>query len=168
MNPIRKIILLSVVFGAIVLLLVAFIISPLFEQLQRISGEFILAKKELLLSEGEIGKSEQFKERYQKIKSDIDKIDQLFINPEVPLNLIEFWEKTAENTNLFIEISPTSLKSSEQDPWNSMGFRVNVVGLFPDFLKFLQKMETGPYLIEVQNITVKEAAVNLTIKVFTQ
>ena len=168
MNSIRKIILLSVAFGIIVLLLFVFIAYPLLEQLQEISEELIVARKELVLSKGEIEKSEQIKKVYQKIESDIDKIDQLFVNPEVPVDLIEFWERTAENSNLAIKITPVSLRVSEQDQWNSMGFQINTLGSFSDFSKFLQKIETSSYLLEVQNITAKEDSVNLTIKVFTR
>lgn len=175
MSSAKQIILISVGFGIILLLIVAFVICPLFQGIGAASNDFILAKKELSLSESELEKSEQFKDTYAKLESDLNKISQLFANPEVPIDLIEFWEKLAGQFNLSIDIAPVSLTAKQGDVWGSLGFRINLEGSFSDFLKFLQKTESGPYLSEVQNLSVKKLEVsvnsisaNLTIKAFTQ
>jgi len=175
MNSIKQIILISVGFGIILLLIVAFVICPLFEGIGTASSDFILAKKELSLSESELEKSEQFKGAYAKLETDLNKISQLFANPEVPIDLIEFWEKLAGQSQLSIDIAPVSLAAKKEDVWGFLGFRINLEGSFQDFLKFLQKTESGPYLSEVQNLSVKKLEVSansvsasLIIKAFTQ
>ncbi len=176
MNSIKEIILISVVFGILTLLLIVFLMYPFLKNIQQASDELILLRENLFLTESEFERAEQFKQNYQELESDLNKIQQLFVNSEVPIDLIEFWEKTAAGTGLSIDITPTSLSAValENEPWSSLVFRLNLTGSFPNFLRFLQKIERGPYLTEVQDINVKEGSlvgdtvVNLTIKVFTK
>lgn len=188
MNPKKEIILISIVFGILVLLLIVFLAYPFLKDIQKASGELILLKEKLFLTEKEFEKSEQFKQSYQELEPDLNKIQRLFIDPEIPIDLIEFWEKTAAESGLSIDIEPTSLSAValENKPWSSLVFRLNLTGSFPNFLKFLQKTEKGPYLTEVQDINVKklsereigskgyegfsigDVVVNLTIKVFSK
>lgn len=155
MSPKKKIIIFSVIFGIAAIAIVGFIIRPLFKGIEKSSEELITAKKELILSQEEAGKFEQFKEIYKGLKPDLEKINQLFVDPEIPIDLIKFWEKEARDSELSIKISPIFLEVAETDPWNSIGFRLSLIGSFPDFLKFLEKTETSPYLIEIQNLTVE-------------
>ncbi|PIR71899.1 MAG: hypothetical protein COU42_03110 [Candidatus Nealsonbacteria bacterium CG10_big_fil_rev_8_21_14_0_10_36_24] len=188
MNSIKEIILISVVFGILTLLLIVFLVYPFLKDIQQVSDELILLREKLFLAKSEFEKSEQFKQGYKGLESDLNKIQQFFINPEVPIDLIEFWEKTAAGAGLSINIVPTSLSAValESEPWSSLIFRLNLTGSFPNFLKFLQKTERGPYLIEVQDINVKKLTereigskgyenfsigdvfVNLVIKVFSK
>ena len=175
MNSTKQIILISVGFGSVLLLIVVFVICPLFQGIGVASDEFILTRKELSLSENELEKSEQFKDTYAKLETDLNKISQLFVNPEVPIDLIEFWEKLAGQSQLSIDIAPISLAAKKEDVWGSLGFRINLEGPFLDFLKFLQKTESCPYLSEVQNLSVKKLEVsansvsaNLVVKTFTK
>ena len=151
----KKTILFSLIFGIIALILVSFAIYPLFKGIKKDSEGFIAVKKELTLCGSKVGKFEQFKKIYKELEPDLERIERIFVDPEVPIDLIEFWEKTAINSELSINISPVSLKAVETDPWNSIGFQIAVIGSFSDFLKFLEKIETGPYLIKIQNLSVK-------------
>ncbi len=162
----RKIITISVVFGIIIVILLSFVIYPLLKGVKKNSQEFILAKKELLSFKTKTEEFEQSKEVYRGLKTDLEKIDELFINPDVPIDLIKFWRATAEDSGLLIDISPTSLEADETAPWDSMGFRLSLTGSFSDFLKFLEKIETAPYLIEIQNLSAKKSMQFLTIKVY--
>jgi len=185
MNPKKKIIILSIIFGTVTMLLVGFVIVPLFRRIKKNIAELIDIKKELVMSEGQTGKFEQFKSAYEKMEPDLDKIDQLFVDPEVPINLIEFWEKMAADCNLSTTIFPTSLKPGKNDPWDSIGFQISLAGSFSDFSKFLEKTESGFYLIEAQSLILNESKekaaeenkllgyremikANLLVKVFTK
>jgi len=98
-----------------------------------------------------------FKQDDQTKKALIDtleKIDDLFADPEVPIEFINFLEKNAGKSQLSIEISPMAKKETE--PWPSLSFQISTVGSFSNFLKFLEKLETGPYLIEISNLNVKK------------
>jgi len=162
----KKIIVISIIFGIVVIILLCFVIYPLLSGVKKNSQDLILAKKELISFKAETEKFEQSKKVYGSLKTDLEKIDELFIDSDVPVNLIKFWRKTAEDSGLLIDISPTSLEVSETVLWDSIGFRLNLIGSFPKFLKFLEKIETALYLIEIQNLSIKGSEQFLTIKVY--
>jgi len=176
MNTNKKIIVISVFFGIVIIILISFVIYPLFKGIKKNSQDFILARKELVSSKAEAEKFEQFREIYPSLKKDLEKVDELFINPEVPIDLIKFWRDTAEDVGVSIDIFPTSLEPTETMPWDFLGFRLTLIGSFPDCLKFLEKTETGPYLIEIYDLSAKkyeqpsfgDVRTNLTVKVYTK
>lgn len=171
----KKILKILVIFIVLALVLIVFLIYPLFREIKKNSEELILEKGKLFSFETEIENLEQFKRVYQLLKPDLEKIDKLLINPEVPVDFIKFLEKTASDSEVFIEISPTSLKEAKSDPWPSLGFRISLTGSFPDFLKFLEKIESSSYLIEISNLNFKKISKkekdingNLFMKVYTK
>ena len=168
MVPKKKIIISSIIFGIVNLALIYFLIYPLVQGIKRSSQNLVRTKKELTLFQTKVEEVEQAKENYEKLKSNLDKIDKLFIDPEIPIDLIKFWEKTADDSGLSIDISPVSLKPVAADSWSSIGFSLILTGFFPDFLKFLEKIETSFYLLEVQGLTVKDLKADLMVKVFTK
>ncbi len=172
----KKIIVISVFFGIVIIILISFVVYPLFRGIKKNSQDFILARKELISSKSETEKFEQFKEIYVSLQKDLEKIDELFINPEVPIDLIRFLREIAKDAGISIDISPSPLETTETASWDSIGFRLTLTGPFPDCLKFLEKIETGPYLIEIYDLSskkyeeffVRDVRTNLTIKVYTK
>lgn len=162
----KKIIVISIIFGIVAIILFCFAIYPLLSKVRRNSEELIFAKRELVLFKAEAEEFEQSKKVYGGLKTDLKKIDQLFIDPDVPIDLIKFWRKTAQDSGLLIDISPVPLGAKEIVLWDSIGFRLELVGSFSNFLKFLEKIETAPYLIEIQNLSAKNSKQFLTIKVY--
>ena len=156
MSQNKKTFLISIIFGLITLTIIGFIILPLLRGIKKNSGELSVVKRDLFISQGKAGGLEQIKETYEGLKPDLERIEKLFVDSKVPVDLIQFWEKTAIDSGISIEISPSSLKTIGEDPWNSMGFQISLIGPFPSFLKFLEKTENAPYLIEVQSLTVKK------------
>lgn len=174
MAPKKKIIISSIIFGIVILALICFLIYPLVQGIKRNSQDLVRAKEELTLFQTKLQEVEQTRESYNKLKSDLDKIDNFFIDSEVPIDFIKFLEKTASDAGLSIDISPLSLKIGEAAPWNSIGFSLILIGSFPDFSKFLEKIETASYLLEVQGLGLKRyetspsnIKADLTIKVYT-
>lgn len=162
----KKIIVTSIIFGIVIIILLCFVIYPLLDGVRKNSQELILAKKELVSFKAETEEFEQSKKVYGSLKADLEKIDELFINSDVPIDLIKFWRETAGDSGLLIDISPTSFGAKETVLWDSIGFRLDLIGSFSNFLKFLEKIETAPYLIEIQNLSAKNLKQSLTIKVY--
>jgi len=162
----KKIIVISIVFGIATIILLCFVIYPLLSGVKKGSQELVLAKKGLVSFETETEEFEQSKKVYGSLKTDLEKVDELFVNPDVPIALIKFWREMAEDCDLSIDISPVLLEAKETAPWDFIGFRLSLIGSFSDFLKFLEKIETAPYLIEVQDLSVRNFEQFLTIKVY--
>jgi hypothetical protein len=75
---------------------------------------------------------------------------------EVPVEFIGFLEKTAANSSVNIEISPLPVTKDETDAWSSLNFQIAANGSFPHLLLFIEKLESSPYLIEIQSLTISQ------------
>ena len=189
MNLKKQTIIILGIFTVIVLILILALIYPLLKGLKEASLNFIEIKKELTLFYDRAGEIESLKLGYEEIERDLERTEDFFVNPEVPIDLIEFWEKTALSSGVSINISPISFgneEDDEKDKWDSMVFRINSVGSFTDFLRFLERIEIGSYLMEIEDLSVRKltssdiGSINyenfsindvrtiLTIKVFTK
>lgn len=168
-----------IIFGIVFLLLIFLIIFPLFNKIKQESDNLIAQKRMLAEFNNRAENLKNFQATYQTYQANLEKIDQLFINPEEPINFIEFLEKEASDSQLSIKISSLSLKEVKGDFWSSMNFKLALVGSFSHFLEFLNKLETSFYLIDTLNLnlnrlTEKEGfpegnvSATLLIKVYTQ
>ena len=165
----NKIILTIVAFLLLIVLMVVFAVNPLYQKIRNNSQDVLFQKQKLAVLESEINSLEKFKIIYKNLEEILIKIEDLFTDPEVPVGFITFLENTAEESQLTIKISPVALQKSEEDPWPSLGFRVASKGSFPDFLKFLEKLENSHYLVEFQSLSVNSlSGSSLLIKVFTE
>jgi len=190
MNLNKKIIFTSGIPGIIGLIFIFLIIYPLFNNIKKNSETFISQKRELALLEVEIENLEKFEKIYQTHYQNLGKIDKLFIDPEIPTDIIEFvafLRKIAKDSQISIDISSsTPKKQIVADPWPSIIFQVSCKGRLSNFEKFLEKLETSPYLIEILNLNIRrltekelkpeefeefslaDSSISLLIKVFTK
>jgi len=152
----KKIILVSIIFSLLILLFLGFLIYLQIRGIKKNSQDILSAKEESISFESRVNQLEQFKKTYSDLEPNLAKIDSLFVDPEVPVELIKFWENIAKDSGLSIEISPTIIKPNGSEPWNFLGFQLTLGGPFSNFAKFLEKIEAGPYLLEVQNLTIKK------------
>lgn len=104
--------------------------------------------------EAEISSLEKFKILYKNIEEALKTIDKLFVGSEVPVDFITFLENTSQSSSVKTEISPSSVRKIEKDPWPSLIFQLSSSGSFNNFLKFLKKLENSPYLVETQNLNI--------------
>lgn len=175
MNQKREIIIVSTVLGSISLALILFFVLPLLRSAKNSPLELVYAKKDLASFQDKAKKN--IKEIYQEVEPDLEKVDQLFVDSQSPIDLIKFWRDGTRDLDLDIDISPLSSTKNEEDPWSSIMFRVNLTGSFTNFMRFLEKIESGPYLIEVRDLTVREpieesspgdVRADLLLKIFVQ
>ena len=87
---------------------------------------------------------------------DLEKSESIFINRDVPVSLIKFFEDEAERVNLNISIFPASLKEIDDDIWPFVSFRFNLLGSYMNFMRFFERIETSPLLIEIQDLSIKK------------
>ncbi len=148
--------------------------------------------KELARLEGEAGLTGNKLEEEKRIKEASlilsegqAKIKGVFVNQEIPIEFIQFLENIANENNISIDISPFSFKKEEGAAWAPRGFQINLAGSFFGCRAFLEKVECGPYLLELQNMNAQKITnreiflneypdfpkdgvlMNLTIKVFS-
>lgn len=138
-------------FGTIAVAFAGLVIYPLFAGIQTESADLVSQRKELAKLEIKIQNFRNFQKSFQAYQPDLEKIEKLLIDPSEPVDLIDFLEKDAARFGLSLEISPLAFKEDDK-PWPSLNFRLNLEGAFPDFLKFLERLESAPYLLEVRGL----------------
>lgn len=131
------------------LILFIFVIFPLIQGIKKSSKDLILEKSELFLLEQRKNNLENLKKISDFYQKDLEKIDASFVDPETPIAFIGFLEKTAVSSQVGIEIS---LAGGKSDVESLRSFNVALESSFPNFLKFLEKLENGPYPIEVSTL----------------
>jgi len=116
----------------------------------------------------------------QKHKEDFGVIENIFVDGETPIGFIRFIEKIAATSNLTVKITPGTQKKQKGVPWPVMDFQLASSANYPEFLRFLEKLENGPYLLSVQNTslirdripqdeenTAQDVRFTLSVQVFT-
>ncbi len=176
MTTTKKINLSIGIFIIFIIFFIVFLIYPFSRDIKNNSEELIFQKENLDNLQFKIENLENFKNSYKEFKPNLEKIEDLFVDSKMPVDFINFLEKNAADCQAIIKISPASSRKIEKDFWPSIAFQINIISSFPNFLKFLQKLETGPYLAEVQNLNVNRLSgenypvgdvnVNLFFKVF--
>jgi Tfp pilus assembly protein PilO len=156
MSPRKKIYFWLLIFILISLFFIAFLIPKFLKEIRANSQELISLKSELASFQKETENLQQLSKTYQNYQKNLAKIDQIFIDPEVPIEFSNFLYQNATLSQLKIEISPASKREIETESSPSLLFQISIHGSFPNFLKFLEKLENAPYLIDVLNLNIKK------------
>jgi len=146
----RQIYIIVLIFFLLCVSLVAFFICPLLIEIQRNSGQIILQKKNVSLLISEFNDVQGFYKKYEDYKPNLDKIDQMFADSQNPVDFIEFIEEKASDFKVKIEISTPFFYQEEASPFAIL--QISCSGDFSDVLKLINSLETGKYLIEIQNL----------------
>lgn len=175
MKTTKKILTSLIILGLISLVFIVFLVYPLFNEIKKESQNLISQKRTLVELTTKTQNLKKFQATYNTYQENLEKIDKLFVNPTEPLNFIEFLETEAADSQLLIEIFPSPSQEIAVDPWPSLNFQLTLIGSFPNFLKFLEKLESSSYLIEVLNLNIRrltenEGDINVTllIKIYTK
>lgn len=131
-----------------------FLFGFIFNGIKKDSENFSSRREQIFVLEKRIENLENFKKTSEETEFDLRKIDNLFIDPVVPVDFITFMEKTADNLSLSHKISPNLSAKTDQNKWTSLVFELNLTGSFSNLMKFLEKMENSPYLIKIQKLKI--------------
>lgn len=154
MTPNNKIKVSIVFFATSIVLIVCFVILPVFSNIESGSREMAKQEGNLVVLETKISNLEEFQATYKGLEEALANIEDLFINSDVPIEFINFLENAASNSSLKIEISSAAKQTVKGDTWPSISFQGQVIGSFPDFLKFLNRVENSSYLVEVKSLSI--------------
>ena len=164
LNPDKKIYITIAAFIVAILLLFLLFILPAFNKIKKSSQELFLQKVNLSNLEKEALELKEPTNLKDRISDNFQRINKLFIDPEIPVDFINFLEKEASSSQLEIEVSPIASPKKETDPWRNISFQITTEGSFPNFLKFLEKIENSPYLIELVNLNIKKGTRETGVK----
>jgi len=113
-------------------------------------GKVILAKEESV-------QLDNFTKKYKDYQPNFQAADQVFVDPQDPIDFIKFLEKTAADNNVTADINlVTNAKNSAGDGLPVLVFGIFSKGSFANILRFSEKLETGPYLIRMQQLDIQK------------
>lgn len=141
--------------GAIVVILVSIVILFLLQEINKSSQELILQKKDLISFEQKLKNLENLREKYKTHQQNLEKINNFFVDLSLPIEFMDFLEKSVLNSQSSIKISLTK-EIAEPEP--ALSFNISFSGSFSNLLKLIDKLENSPYLIEITNLNVEKIA----------
>lgn len=154
----NKIYIILLIFTLTSLFLVVLFVMPILQDIEKNSKDLTSAKDNIVALSAQTNETENFKNNYETYKPNLEKIDQLFVDPNNPVDFIEFLENTASSSQITSQISlPPSSVDSQPASQNFIIFQFASKGSFSDVLNFAEKIETGPYLIEIENLTIQDS-----------
>lgn len=171
----RKLIISSAIFIFFALIFLFAAVFPLFGAIKNNSQELLEQKKIIADRNAQEKNLEEFKQFSAFFDENLKKVENLFIDYNLPVQFIRFLEDNARIGNLLITIVPSAGGSLEENKWSFLSFQVTVFGSFADFLKFLEKLENSLYLVQVQNLNISmdkggsdKITADLSIRVFAR
>jgi len=149
----RTIKIILIAFALAIVVFVVLGVYPLFSDIQEQSQQFILYKKsreELALRMNELAASQDLPSYYP------------IVRPIEPLDFVEFLEKEAEATNLYVKT--TAFPPKKEEAWLAADFGLDLSGSPSDFLTFLEKLESASYLINISSFNILKGEEENTIQ----
>ena len=129
------------------------IILPLFKAIRNNTESLLVAKKDIASLNAELVNLEVVSKQYEEYSPNLEKINNLFIDPKIPIVFWDFLEELANKSGVFISKSGKS-QTTESKLWIPFDVQINLTGSYPNFSKFLDKLENSNYLAEVREITI--------------
>lgn len=176
----KKIIIASAAVSIGILLFVALGVIPLLGGIKQNSKALESQYLKILnvnSDEVEVVKYLKFSQAH---KEDFEIIESIFVDAQTPVGFIEFIEEISATSNITVKITPGIPKKQKGVPWPTMNFQLASSTNYPEFLRFVEKLENGPYLLEVKNTSltrdraaqgkeniVQDVSFTLLVQVFT-
>ena len=176
----QKTIIATAALAVGIFLFTALAIVPLLQGISKDSRHLEVQYLKVLEASSAEKEAAEFLKFSQAKEEDFRAIENIFVDGETPIGFIQFIEGIAAASNLAVKITPDTPKKKKGVPWPVMDFQLASSASYPEFLRFLEKLENGPYLLLVQNISLtrertlakeediaKDVSFTLLIQVFT-
>ena len=161
----NKIYIILSIFTLISLFLIVFFIWPLIIEIKNNSNDLIVAKSNLVNLSSQIDQTNNFKKKYSEYKPNLEIIDQLFVDPNNPVIFIEFLEKEALISKITSQISLTTNSKTSPSSDKYINLQFTTEGIFSNIMSFIKKIEEGPYLIEIEKLTIQNPKKDTQVKI---
>lgn len=170
MNSNRTIAVIFLFCVTVAILWAIFLIIPLSKEIHNYSERIIEGKKAAISFKNKLDMVEEIEKERAILSQNLRVAESLFTDYDVPVNLIRFWEKTARECDLKIDINPISSGKSDYFNWKTMQFEISLAGDYSEILRFITKIESGPFLAQSQNLILSKSSdsgdLNAGLKVF--
>lgn len=168
MNIHKKIYINIFIVISLIIFFCFFLIYPNSKAIKKGFDEILQKKDNLLILDKKKEYQKRIKESYIKHKKDLDSFQNLFVDPNFPVDLINFLENSALNSGVELEISSLAKTEKNDDLWPGLLINLSLNGSPSGFLRFLEKIESAPYLVKIITFAINSKESLITIKVFSK
>jgi hypothetical protein len=142
--------------------LILFLVLPLKEKIEANSRVISYQKAILATQDLRLAKIREFRKEenvFQKIEKEIL---SGFVDPESPIDFLNYLEETAKSLDLSITIFRLEKKPKDSGSFN-LGFKLE--GSFENIIKFIKLIENSNFFLEVSNLNFekKESTTTATV-----
>lgn len=156
MSTNKKIYLVLILWVIFFGVLIGFYLAPSIKDLREKSQRLVFQNKVQDLFKFKVEDFKKFQNTYSLYQPSLEKMENSFIDPDVPIKFFKFLEQEAQKANVLIDIFPLSdIKSTENDLWKASGFKLTIAGNFSDCLKFLERLERSSWLNEIMQVKIE-------------
>lgn len=152
----NKIILAVIIFLLLFFAFFVFLVGPEISRMREVGLKIREQEEKIASLDKRIGNMKIFNEYYLEKKDEFSKIDKIFINPQMPLDFIDFLDSAAEECGVSVNYSPSLPVKMKKDYWPSINFQITSLGAFSPSLKFVSKLEHSPYLVEIHGLEISK------------
>lgn len=112
-----------------------------------------LAKQELVLGElnSQLASFEDFQKKNADFQQYFSVVKDCFVDSGAPIKFMEFLENEAQILGVKLTVAALPLS---KDPKFSSAFQITLEGKFSDALRFLERLEESPWLVELGGLVV--------------
>lgn len=153
MRPKRKIIIASIAFLVLFFGIGALVVYPIWNGIVADHQQLLLQERELSRIRVDVDNVQEFERLKVDYRADFQRFEDLFINPDPPVEFIEFLEEKAQGSQFVLTITAGNPQKIKDDLWPSMNFSLSAQGTYQNFARFLKQIENSPFLLELQSIT---------------
>ncbi|OGZ70525.1 MAG: hypothetical protein A2980_01075 [Candidatus Staskawiczbacteria bacterium RIFCSPLOWO2_01_FULL_33_13] len=148
--------LIILFFLLVALMLCLFFVYPIFNNIQQGSSDILSYKGKLIFLDAQSKLLDDFKEKYTNQNFDLEKINQVFIDAQNPVDFIKFLEDTAVSSGISADITLDNSAKKKGATESVLVFQLFVKGDFSNILIFSEKLENSPYLIKISTLSIKK------------
>jgi len=152
-----------IILAIIAVMTIIFFIFSLFlvRSIKVNSNKFLEIQKSLMVLDNKRRQFDIYKSKFKQNEADFIKINNLFLDKSDVLKLFNFLENSAKDYKSYINISV--LNTGE----DFLKIQISLYGSFENFMKFLNRLESTSYLIEIENFKIKKltlAEITMSLK----
>lgn len=150
----NKIYITLILFILVTAILIIFLIYPTFKDIQKSSSSILSDRQKTASLYTQSQELINFEKKLPVYQDNLNKLEKVFVDPKNPVSLVKFLEQTSSYLNLAVDINLVEgTKESDKNAQFS-NFYINSKGTFLNILNFVEKIENGPYLIQVNKLTI--------------
>lgn len=148
----KKQILLVVLLFLIVFVLILFLVArPFLAQIKQAGKDLALQELNLEELNSQLASFEDFQKKNTDFQQYFSVVKDCFVDSGAPIKFMEFLENEAEILGVKLTVAALPLT---KDPKFSSAFQITLEGKFSDTLRFLERLEESPWLVELGSLVI--------------